>query len=206
MQACDVINPPSLGANMHACDVIGKGGEGAHPERQRQVETPARTAAPINDSSSDSSSDSDNEEVRKNERAVLIERLERALQEVQTSVFQGARTDSDGSLEVVKLRSMHSFWHFYNEFEDWFEHGGEFSEFDDAALSLIGTYVELEDDVEMSVGCYGKRGCEIRRMLKQLGAQEIWMTRDFLSAVREREDAQTYGAEVLRDFYGDDYW
>lgn len=198
MQACDVMNPSFLGEEIEACDVIGNGGEGAQPERQHQADTPPRKVAPI----SDSDSDSDNDDTRKNKRDALIERLECALQDVQTSVFQNARIDLDGSLEKVKLRSLQSFWHYYNEFDDY---DGELNEFDDEALNLIGTYVELKDDVDLFC-VYGDQDSEISRLAKHLGAQEIWMTRDFLGAAREREDAQTYGAEVLREFYGEDYW
>lgn len=192
MQASDVMNPSFLRKAIQACDVIGNGGEGAQPERQPHTETAPRKVVPISDSDDDNDSDSDKSDV-------LIERLECALQDFQSSVFHGARTDLDGSLEIVKLRGLQSFWYYYNEFVDY---DGELNEFDDAALNLIGTYVDLKDDIDLFCG----DASEIRRLFKHLGAQEIWMTRDFLRAVREREDAQTYSAEVLREFYGEDYW
>lgn len=189
------LDPGFQGEDMQACDVIGNGGEGAQPERQDQADTPPREVALIDDS------DSNNEDMRKN-KGDLIERLECALQVVQTSVFQSVRTDLDGSLEIVKLRSLESFWHYYNNFDDY---DGELNEFDDTALDLIGTYIELKDDIDLLCD-YGDRDAEIGRLFENLGSQEIWMTRDLLGAVREREDAQTYGAEVLREFYGEDFW
>eukprot|EP00406_Dinophysis_acuminata_P080064 CAMPEP_0179245156 /NCGR_PEP_ID=MMETSP0797-20121207/18427_1 /TAXON_ID=47934 /ORGANISM="Dinophysis acuminata, Strain DAEP01" /LENGTH=234 /DNA_ID=CAMNT_0020952693 /DNA_START=89 /DNA_END=793 /DNA_ORIENTATION=- len=210
MRACDVIcncgegarperqDPIFGGKGMHARDVIGNSGEGAQPERQNQAETPLRKLAHIN------GSDSDNEGERKNKRDVLIGRLERAVQDVQSSVCRGARAGPDGSLEMAKLRSLESIWHYYNEIdEDDYGYYGELNELDDAALDLIGTYIELQDDVDCD---FGDEDSEICRLIEHLGAQEIWMTRDFLDSVRQCRDDQAYGAEVLRDFYGDDYW
>jgi len=189
MQACDVVNPSSPREKYRqACGVMGNGAEGSQP-------------MPTSNHNSDS--DGDEEEVRKNKRDMLIERLERALHDVQTSTFQGARTDLDASLEIVKLRRLRSFWHYYNEFNDY---DSELNEFDDEALSLIGNYVELQDDAD-SICDYGDPDSDkICRLLEHLGEQEVCMTRDVLGAVREREDAQTLGAEVLGNFYGEDYW
>jgi hypothetical protein len=150
----------------------------------------------------DSFSDSDDEEVQ-SRRAELTESLECALQDAKAAVFQGTQPDLDDSLREVKLCSLESFWFYYNEFEDWFD--AELNEFDSAALNLIGTYVELKEDVDALCYC-SDRDSKIWQLLEQLGEKQVWMTRDFLNAVRDREDAQTYGMEVLRDFYGEDYW
>lgn len=197
MQECDVMDPSSVGEDVRACDVIGNSGQGAQPKRPHQAEAPPRNVAPTNESESES--DIDNENERNNKRDVLIERLESALRDVQTSVFQDAQADLDGTLERVSLRSLESFWDYYNMFDDYDD---ELNEFDYAALELIGAYVDLRDDVDEFCDC----GSKIRRLFEQLGAQEIWMTRDFLGAVRQRGDDQMYGMEVLREFYGDDYW
>lgn len=198
MQAYGVMNSSLPGENMQACDVIENGGEGTQPEQQHRTETPPRKVAPINDSNTDS----DNDETRKNKLDELIDRLQCALQDLQTSVFEGAWTDLDVSLAKVKLHSLESFWYECHEFGDC---DGELNEFDEAALDRIGTYVELKDDVDSLYGD-GDQYSKVVRMLKRLGKQEIWMTRDFLGAVRQRADDQAYGVEVLREFYGEDYW
>jgi len=199
MQPCDVMNPSSVGEGTHACNVTGSGGGGAQPGRPHQAGTPSRNAAPSNDSDSDSDNDHDDEWNNK-----MIGRLERALHDVQTSVNQDAQADRDGTLERVDLRSLESFWHYYNDFEfdDCYD---ELKEFDDAALDLIGTYVELKDDIDTCCH-YVSRDSEVRRLFEHLGAQEVWMTRDFLGSVQQRGDDQIYGAEVLCEFYGEDYW
>lgn len=201
MQSCDVMNPSSVGEGTHACNVTGSGGVGAQPGRPHQARAPSRNAAPINDSDSESDNDHDDEWNNK-----MIGRLERALHDVQTSVFQNAQADRyDAVFQILMdLRSLESFGQHYNDFE-FDDQYGELNEFDDAALGLIGTYVELKDDIDTFCH-YVSRDSEVRRLFEQLGAQEVWMTRDFLRSVQWRGDDQIYGAEVLCEFYGEDYW
>jgi len=199
MQSCDVVTPSPAGEGTRACDVIGNGGEGAQPDRPRQAEALSKNVAPINDIDCESDKDHDSEW-----NNTMIGRLERALHDVQTSVFQDAQADLDGTLERVTLHSLESFWHYYHEFE-FDDYDDELNEFDDAALDLIGAYVELKDDIDTFCDCVS-RDSEVRRLFEHLGAQEIWMTRDFLASVKQRGDDQIYGMEVLREFYGEDYW